>query len=211
VREFLTMEMKMNIDKEEMRIVRIFSPRRENSETLYVEFTIREDVRKIYRRAAVIKNRKANLSNFIPPELFDRLRVAENQCYRWRREEEGWKTKIVMGEEDIVVMRKRRGDSRFKEVDMRYIEELPNMNMEAREEAPAREEVISPAIGSKRGGNVGSEVEEEGEEEEGGDEEEGEGEEEDSEAREDVRKRKTREGSQGSQGESPKLQHKRGR
>ena len=202
VSEFLLMEMKLKIEEEDMEIVRIFSPRREGSEVLYVEFARREDVRKIYRRAAVIKNRKANLINYIPPELFERYRAAESLCYQWRKEE-GWKTKIMMGEDDIQVMRKKRGDDRYKEVDMGIMGELPSINLEARQEAPAREmTVMSPAIGRIRGARR------EQEESERDREEESDTQEEEEESEEDGRKRKEREGSQG---ESPILPSKKGR
>jgi hypothetical protein len=148
VEEFLQLEMKLR--RHELgEVKRIFRPRKEGTDVMYVEFAEKEDVGKIYRAAKKVKNRHVNLINYIPASFHDRFWAIEAQCYLWRREERKWRPKVWVGREDLLLMRKRREDTGYREYPLKDLE-LPNYNPRFAQGQERTEVLDSPPPGRPR-------------------------------------------------------------
>ena len=131
VREFMDKELRMKIDNDQ--IVKIFFPRKQGRETLYVEFASIDTVREIFHRLTRLKrNSIIQVVNFIPTIIWDRYKKAEETLYEERGGDKDIKTKIVLGVKDIIMLRKKRGETEYRKIDMRERESmnLPPVNWE---------------------------------------------------------------------------------
>ena len=61
---------------------------------------------------------KINIKPFIPPQLHNRFTDLSKHCYDRRQENSDFKTRITLGEEDLILYTKHTGDKEWKHVDI---------------------------------------------------------------------------------------------
>jgi hypothetical protein len=129
VKEFMMCDMKLTREEvDEMEHVRVFTPRRENACTVYVEFKERKDVLAIYSRTRGMR-RRSNITNHIPPEYYAQYTAMENKCYKWRKEK-GVRTKVRIGEYGLEVWRNDGGG--YMRVNKAELGQLPEVEVPKR-------------------------------------------------------------------------------
>ena len=128
-KEFLMSRLGLN--KEEvnaMEYVRVFTPRREESKTVYVEMKERKDVVTIYSRTYIMK-KGDTVRNHIPPEFYAQYTAMEHLCYTWRQQNKV-KTSVRIGEYGLEVWKKI--GSRYVRVDRAALGALPEVETQSR-------------------------------------------------------------------------------
>ena len=73
------------------------------------------------------------ITPYIPKEHYERFRVMEEICYRWRKEER-CRTKVRLGEKGLEVWRKRGEELEYSKVPLDTLGNLPPVSMIRREE-----------------------------------------------------------------------------
>ena len=133
VMELMLLDMKISKEEQkEMKIARVFSPRRENAQMLYCEFKSISSVHKVFQHSRHMR-RGTNISPYIPKEHYNRYRVLEEICYNWRKEE-GARTRVKMGKKGLEVWKKERGEIEYTQVPIDSLGELPEVAMIRRED-----------------------------------------------------------------------------
>ena len=133
VMELMLLDMKISKEEhKEMKIARVFSPRRENAQMLYCEFKNISSVQKVFQHSRHMR-RATNISPYIPKEHYNRYRVLEEICYNWRKEE-GARTRVKMGKKGLEVWKKERGEIEYTQVPIDSLGELPEVAMIRRED-----------------------------------------------------------------------------
>ena len=106
VKKFLLEEM--NVSEEifnEMQIEKVFSPARDNWNTLYVKFASESSIHKLNSYAGNMKS-NLRLIPYIPKQFYSRYRELESQAYKLRHSEVKFKTRIKMGTSDLVLYKR---------------------------------------------------------------------------------------------------------
>ena len=106
IKSYLKCEMKVRPhDIENLEIVRIFPPAKDNWNTLYVEFGSEQEVNKIYQHTRVMVKEDHKVVRWYPKELFERFQALDSFCYKMREEmrSKGAKlrTKVVVAKDDL--------------------------------------------------------------------------------------------------------------
>jgi hypothetical protein len=120
VRSYLKCEMKMlpsaidNLD-----IIRIFPPAKQEWNVLYVEFGSENQVDTIFSYTKNMVKKDHRVIRWIPKQMYDRYRAVEGLAYRLRQEE-GLKTRVKLGRTDLVL------STRQPESSVWYNRILPN-------------------------------------------------------------------------------------
>ena len=114
VKSYLKCEMKVKpwqIDQ--LNIVRIFPPAREDWDTLYVEFDSEYEVDLIYRHTRVMTKQDHNVVRWYPKELFERFQALDSISYKMREDMKmkgsKLRTKVTVGRDDLVLSTKSPG------------------------------------------------------------------------------------------------------
>ena len=133
VKEFLRLEMKIKEDVfNTMDIVRIFPPAKEEWDRLYVQFSSQTSVNTIYSYAKYLQ-KDQRLVTYIPHQFYDRYRALESLAYTLRHSELKYKTRVKMGSSDLILYKKKPGESTWSVIPTPH--DLPPVNMNA---APAQ-------------------------------------------------------------------------
>ena len=106
IKSYLKCEMKVRPhDIENLEIVRIFPPAKDDWNTLYVEFGSEHEVNQIFRHTRVMVKQDHKVVRWYPKELFARFQALDSICYKMREEmrQKGQKlrTKVVVGKDDL--------------------------------------------------------------------------------------------------------------
>ena len=98
-------------------IIKITRPRAPNTDKLYIHFATEKSAEYLQRRAITINSmyagtdrQKVNTKLFIPPQLHNRFADLSKHCYDRRQENTEFKTRITIGEEDLVLYTKTYGE-----------------------------------------------------------------------------------------------------
>ena len=143
-------EMKMQQDTiENLKVVKIFREDREDFDRLYVEFADESSTQICYRHTPKMrKDEGVRLITYISPEFIERNRALVNSAYPLRYPEGGkekLKTRIVYGDEDLILEARRLDERRFRKV---HVENLPKIDLKRTSFPPPVSK--SPAEGRKR-------------------------------------------------------------
>ena len=57
-----------------------------------------------------VQNEEVKVSNFIPPQLFKRFNTLSQLTFKARKENTELKTQIRLGERDLILLMKMKGD-----------------------------------------------------------------------------------------------------
>ena len=130
VKEFMLCELKISSkDQEHMEIEDIFERRSEELDTLYVRFKHRSSLSRIFERVKFLTNGRSNLITYIPREFQDRFRALNELLKPVRSEGGGWRTRVKMGKQDLIVSKKmKQTGAKYEElmIDMDF---LPPINL----------------------------------------------------------------------------------
>ena len=115
--EFLIKELKYTQeDCRQLDIIKVTRPRTQNTDKLYLHFATEKSAEYLQRRAITINTMytgtdrpRANTKLFIPPQLHNRFADLSKLCYDRRQEDTEYKTRISLGEEDLVLYTKTQG------------------------------------------------------------------------------------------------------
>jgi hypothetical protein len=144
--EFMLLDMKVSMKElMEMKIRRVFAPRREGAETLYCEFEDMRSVHTVFRNTRSMR-RKSNVLNYVPAELYEQYRALETICFTWRKEE-GCRTRVRLGRRGFEAWRRRGGELQYSEVPLASLGEVPGMELHRRAEVPSSNLEQSPPAG----------------------------------------------------------------
>ena len=118
----------MKYTQEECRkldILRITRPRTPNTDRFYLHFATEKSADFLQRKAITINTmyintdrQRINIKPFIPPQLHNRFADLSKHCYDRRQENSDFKTRITLGEEDLVLYTKHTGDKEWKLTDI---------------------------------------------------------------------------------------------
>ena len=109
VKEFLKCELKIsNKDQEHMEIEDIFEKKSEELDTLYVRFKHRSSLSRIFEKVKFLTKGRSNLVTYIPREFQERFKSLNELLKPMRTEGMGWRTRVKMGQEDLIVSKKRK-------------------------------------------------------------------------------------------------------
>ena len=94
-----------------------------------------------------VKNEDIKVSSFIPPQLFKRYNAFSHFTYKARQSNKDLKTQIRLGDKDIILLLKMKGEKDWTTKDISFFGELPEI--ESYKNWPSRPmpEIISPAKG----------------------------------------------------------------
>ena len=105
-------------------MINITRPKQQNTERLYLHFSTEKSANFLFRRTITITNKSTNPSTskikvtpFIPPQLYTRFTDLSRHAYRVRQENTDMKTQIKIGEEDLVLLMKKKGDKEWIQKD----------------------------------------------------------------------------------------------
>ena len=115
--EFLRKEIKYTQEEcRELDIIRVTRPRTPNTDRIYLHFATEKSAEYLQRRARSINamhtdtdRPRPNTKMFIPPQLHNRFADLSKLCYDKRQEDKQYKTRISLGEEDLVLDTKAPG------------------------------------------------------------------------------------------------------
>ena len=82
----------------------------ENSDTIYIHCKTEKAVQYIHRKKAKVDNTEIKTKPFIPPQLYGRYEDLSKHTYEARKENELLKTQIRLGEDDLILLVKHKGD-----------------------------------------------------------------------------------------------------
>ena len=96
-------------------------------ETVYVTFGDEQPVKAIYRRAAMCRNEEMKLVTYIPPQIYKRYAKVEEICAQKRSNDREVKTQIRLGQSDLILLTKKRGDKYWEDVPLESLGGIPNI------------------------------------------------------------------------------------
>jgi hypothetical protein len=149
-KEFMKYELKMQQDTiENLKVVKIFREDREDFDRLYVEFEDESSTQICYRHTPKMrKDEGVRLITYISPEFIERNRALVDYAYPLRYPEGGkekLKTRIVYGDEDLILEARRLDERRFRKV---HVDNLPKIDLKRTSFPPPVSK--SPAEGRNR-------------------------------------------------------------
>ena len=115
--EFLQEELEYTQEEcRELDIIKVTRPRKPNTDRLYLHFATEKSAEYLQRRTISINamytdldRPRPNTKMFIPPQLRNRFADLSKLCYDKRQEDAQYKTRITLGEEDLVLDTKPPG------------------------------------------------------------------------------------------------------
>ena len=116
--EFLHLELGYEMDEcKELDILKVTRPRKPNTNRLYIHFATEKSAEYLHRMVRIINSRRGddeeprpNSKMFIPPQLHNRYADLSKLCYNKRQEDKQCKTRISLGEEDLILEIKKQGE-----------------------------------------------------------------------------------------------------
>ena len=109
VREFLNLETKLDSRTiDEMEIERIFAPAKGDKECLYVTFKQESSVNKIFEKTRYMR-KESRILLYVPKQFYERFSKLSSYGYNIRKEEK-CQTRIKMGQKDLMLFRRFRGE-----------------------------------------------------------------------------------------------------
>ena len=126
--EFLQDELKYTEDEcRALDILKITRPRTPDTDRLYLHFATEKSAEYLQRRTINMNSTftdldrpKPNTKMFIPPQLRNRFYDLNKLCYDKRQENSQYKTRITLGEEDLVLAI-REPDAMWKNVELNVL------------------------------------------------------------------------------------------
>ena len=136
VREFLSLELKLDqstINK--MEVERIFTPAKGDQLCLYVTFRHESSVARIFEQTRCMR-KESRIIMYVPKQLYERFSSLSTHGYNIRKEEK-CQTRIKMGQRDLVLFKRFRGE-KWEHVPLP--EDLPHVELSSfsRQPAPGR-------------------------------------------------------------------------
>ena len=103
IKSYLKCEMKiLSSIIDQLNIVRIFPPAKENWNVLYVEFSSDKEVDIVFNHTRAITKNDHKVIRYTPKQMFDRFKAVQNLAYNIRKEE-GLKTRVKIGLTDFLL------------------------------------------------------------------------------------------------------------
>ena len=103
IKSYLKCEMKILPSIiEQLNIVRIFPPAKENWNVLYVEFGSDKEVDIVFNHTRAITKTDHRVIRWTPKQMFDRYRAVQTMAYNIRKTE-GLKTRVKIGVSDFLL------------------------------------------------------------------------------------------------------------
>ena len=136
VREFLSLELKLDqVAIKEMEIERIFTPAKGEQLCLYVTFKYETSVARIFEKTRVMR-KESRIIMYVPKQFYERFSSLSTHGYNIRKEEK-CQTRIKMGQRDLVLFKRFRGE-KWEHVPLP--EDLPHVELSSfsRQPAPGR-------------------------------------------------------------------------
>ena len=114
VKNYLKCELKVRPSViEQLDIVKIFHPARDDWKTLYVELGSESEVNSLYNYTKNIKKEDHRVFPYIPKQMYRRYRAVEGFLYGVRQKDK-IKTKVFIGNDDFMIASKVPGSSFWK-------------------------------------------------------------------------------------------------
>ena len=102
--EFLSQELKMSPEEiNDLGINNITRNKRENNIKVYIHLNEEEMSSYIFKKAAIVQNRRVQIRSYIPPQLFQRYVDLSKNLYHGRQIEPTLKTQIRIGQPDLLL------------------------------------------------------------------------------------------------------------
>ena len=130
--EFLHLELGYTEEQcHELDIIKVTRPRAPNTNKLYIHFGTEKSAEYLHRMVRAINSRipeddenpRPNSKMFIPPQLHNRYADICKICYDKRQVDKNCKTRISLGEEDLVLEIKKQGEQ-WHNVDINTIGQI---------------------------------------------------------------------------------------
>ena len=108
VREFMNYELKIKPhEQDKMVIDELFEKKSENLDTVYVKFKYRSSLSMIFERAKSMR-KESQLVTYVPREFQELFQALNEKLKVVRMEGEGWRTRVKVGREDLIVYKKKK-------------------------------------------------------------------------------------------------------
>ena len=98
---------------EQLNIVKIFHPAKDDWKTLYVELGSESEVEFLYTFTKNIKEKDHRLFPYIPKQMYSRFRAAESFLYSIRQKDKV-KTKVKVGIDDFILSTRLPGSTYWR-------------------------------------------------------------------------------------------------
>ena len=115
VQEYFMHFLKMNEEEfDDLDIEHITLGRR--METIYVRFSEVDQAKEIFQCGAQARSKDFKLCSFVPPQVFDRYKAAQDMCVTIR-ENESREVKVRFGMSDILVLERNSKNEPWQRLD----------------------------------------------------------------------------------------------
>ena len=119
VMEFLDLELKYR------KQVPFTSSWSQEKNIMWVKFQDEIIVKRLYWNQADFKNDRIKLLKYTPNWAYERNKQLEIRCRLARENDPELRTQVRLGNDDLVLLIKRKGEDRYKRVNVEYFGELP--------------------------------------------------------------------------------------
>lgn len=108
VREFMDCELKIkHYEQQSMEIEEVFERKGAELDTIYVRFKFRSSLSKIFDKIRILE-KHSQIVTYIPREFQDRFKALNAILKPLREEGEGWRTRVKVGQDDLIVAKKKK-------------------------------------------------------------------------------------------------------
>jgi len=94
--------------------------------TVYVHMKSETSVSQVFKRAATIRKDDLRITNYVAPQIFDRYNTLHLYCKQQRTSNPQLRTKVTLGNDDLVLMTKKVGDSGYIRQSLNIFRDLPD-------------------------------------------------------------------------------------
>ena len=113
--DFLRDELKITKDDINYnKIIKVTRLQKVDSNRLHIHFSSQEPATLLLRRSAQISNNEIKVSQFIPPQLFKRFNSLSKNTFEARQKNKELKTQIRLGDNDLILLVKHKGDEEWE-------------------------------------------------------------------------------------------------
>ena len=110
----------MEEEYKNLDLINVTRPKQQYTDQLYLHFSNEKSANYFHRKTITIntmdsnpKKNKIKLTPFIPPQLYNRFADLPKNTYNARKQHPGLKTLIKIGDEDLILYTKKRGDKEW--------------------------------------------------------------------------------------------------
>ena len=95
---------------------------------MYITFKEEEPTTLLFKRASEIRNNEIRITNYIAPQFYERYSSLQMKCKEERKQNKQLRTKVMLGEKDLVLKTKLVGEAGYKVQPIDCLGPLPDFD-----------------------------------------------------------------------------------